>query len=328
MDRCIPQEPIGVPEGYPETLPPNEVDRRFRALLGDTAIPTVPLELRVSDEALLPGGVVRQRVEYQVEPGEIVPALHLFRTDLPSDAPGLLSIHGHGGDDIFPVGKEFHAHPDADDPMQYSYAAALRGFRVLAPDALCFGERRASFGYASGFMDEIVAHAELCARRKSLMWKSVWDNSRALEALGQLGARSLSALGWSGGSTQAYLLAAVNPTVAATACLFSFTLLREQFYRYRAWHCLYHYLPGMVSAGIDFDQIVALVPPRRLFFAWGGLDAGTPESSYRAYVEAIRARCHRDALPDALTLHEDPTVGHEITPGMLDAALRFLSEAP
>ena len=53
------------------------------------------------------------------------------------------------------MGKEFHCHPDAKDPTQYSYLAALNGFKVIVPDAELFGERQSTFGYAKNFMSEI-----------------------------------------------------------------------------------------------------------------------------------------------------------------------------
>ena len=317
----IPEYLTGKPDGYPADISVPEINKRFRMLLGEFETPSVPLNIRVTSETELPGGIVRQRIEYSVESGEIVPALHLFRKDLPDNAPGVLSIHGHGGDDIFPVGKEFHCHPNPDDPMQYSYIAALAGFRVLAPDALCFGERQAKWGYSTKFFDEIAAHAELTGRSKSLAWKSVWDNSRAIEALESLGCTSIGAIGWSGGSTQAYILASVNPKVKASACFFSFTTLRHQFYQYRVVHCLYHYIPGMIKAGIDWDQVVSLITPRKIFLGWGALDEGTPEPEYRAFCAAIRLRNE-----NSLTVFEAPDKGHEITMSMLQNAIQFLKE--
>jgi dienelactone hydrolase len=323
----IPKDFVNKPQGYPEDLPAEEVRRRFLRLLGPFKTPSVALEPRVTEEVELEGGVVRQRLEYSVEPSERVPAYHLFHRDLPADAPGVLSIHAHGGEEIFPVGKAFHCHPDPRNPMQYSYRAALAGFRVLAPDSLCFGERCTPYGHARFFFDETNTHAELTGRGKSLAWKSVWDNSRAVEVLQHLGASSIGCIGWSGGSTQSYILAAVNETVNAAACFFSFTTLRHQLYQYRGCHCLYHFIPGMIQAGIDWDQVVALTAPRKLFLAWGALDEGTPEPEYRAYVEAIRARCQNESLPPSVATLEDKERGHELTEAMLSSALTFLRES-
>lgn len=315
----IPENFIGKPDGYPAVLTAAQINKRFRQLLGEFETPSVPLNIQVTEETELPGGIIMQRIEYCTEPGEIIPALHLFQKDLPANAPGLLSIHGHGGDNIFPVGKSFHCHPEPDNPMQYSYIAALAGFRVLAPDALCFGERQAKFGYSKNFFDEIATHAELTGRGKSLAWKSVWDNSRAIEALEALGSNSIGAIGLSGGSTQAYILASVNRKVKASACFFSFATLRHQFYQYRCCHCLYHYIPGMVTAGIDWDQVVSLIPPRKIFLGWGAKDAGTPEPMYKAFCDAIRSRNEQ-----SLAVFEDFDTGHTITMPMMQSAIQFL----
>ena len=325
---AIPPEPIGKPEAYPDTtLTPAEVRKRFLLLLGPFRRPSVPLNVQVTAEETLAGDIVRQRLEYDVAPGERVPAYHLFRRGLATAAPGVLAIHSHGGEPTFKIGKEAQAQPDALDPNQYAYRAALAGFRVLAPDALCFGERQAKWGYATFFMDEVNVHAELCARGQSLAWKSVWDNSRALEVLNGLGARRIGAIGHSGGSTQSYLLAAVNPAVAAAVCFYSFCTLRHQFYQYRLCHCLYHYLPGMVKAGIDWDQVAALAAPRPLFLGWGDRDEGTPEVMYRAFVTAVQQRCATEGLPPSVTVHEEKECGHRITEGMLTHALGFLDRA-
>lgn len=322
----IPEDLIGKPDNYPAEITASEIDKRFRQLLGEFETPSVPLNIRVTDETELPGGVVRQRIEYCVEPGEIVPALHLFRKDLPEHVPGILSIHGHGGDNIFPVGKDFHCHPDRDNPMQYSYIAALSGFRVLAPDALCFGERQATWGYSTKFFDEVAAHAELTGRGRSLAWKSVWDNSRAVEVLEALGCVSVGSIGLSGGSTQAYILASVNRKLKAAACFCSFATLRHQFYQYRLCHCLYHYIPGMVKAGIDWDQVVSLIPPSKIFMGWGALDAGTPEIMYRSFISAIEARCKNEFFDKSVYFYEETAKGHEITMPMLESALDFLRQ--
>lgn len=318
----IPKGFTGIPKGYPEKISRDEIEKRFKSLLGEFEEPSCPLNLHITDEVELNGGVIRQRMEYEVEIGEIVSAFHLFKKDLPEGAPGILSIHSHGGEGMFPLGKSFHCKPDASDPTQYSYITALQGFRVLAPDSLCFGERHAQWGYSTCFFDEICAHSELTSRGKSLAWKSVWDNSRAIEALEQLGSCSIGTIGWSGGSTQAYILASVNKKVKAAACFSSFMTLRHQFYQYRLAHCLYHYIPGMMKAGIDWDQVVSLIPPRKIFLGWGAKDEGTPEPMYRAFYDAAKLMDEK-----SLTVFEGHNLGHELTMPMLTSALAFLRQS-
>lgn len=218
----IPDKMVKQLENYPKNLPYSEIKKRFLKILGEFEKPSAALDFKVTEEKELDDIVCCQRVEYNVGGQERVPALHLFRKDISADAPGVLSIHGHGGDQVFPVGKMHNCIPDRNAPGKYSYHTALAGFRVLAPDALCFGERQSAFGHARNLFDEINCHAELCALGKSLAWKSVWDNSRAVEVLELLGAPSVGTIGHSGGSTQAYILAAVNEKVKAAVCLHSF----------------------------------------------------------------------------------------------------------
>ena len=101
-----PEHMIGKPDGYPEKLAVSEIAERFSRLLGKFETPVVPLNIKVTGETELPGGIVKQRIEYCGDAGEIIPALHLFRKGLPANAPGVLSIHAHGGDEIFLVGKD------------------------------------------------------------------------------------------------------------------------------------------------------------------------------------------------------------------------------
>jgi len=173
--------------------------------------------------------------------------------------------------------------------MQYIYIAALKGSRVLAPDALGFGERRTGWGYSSHFADEINLQNELTSRGRSLAWKSVWDNSRGIEVLEALGSETIGTIGWSGESTQTYILAAANRKVKAAACLFSFLTLRHQFYQFRLYHCFYHFIPGMMQAGLDWDQVVSLIPPRKIFMARGENDKGLPENNHEITMEMLEA---------------------------------------
>jgi len=321
----IPENFIGKPENYPEELELKEIKKRFFKILGEFKTPKVPHNVRIIEEKVVKGDIVKQKIEYYVDKDERVYAYHLFKKDLKKDAPGILSIHAHGGDEIFPLGKDYHCKEDPDDPNQYSYILALHGFRVLAPDALCFRERRTEWGYSKNFFDEINTHMELVSRGKSLCWKSVWDNSRAIEVLEFLGSKSIGSIGASGGSTQNYILASVNEKIKAAVCFFSFATLRHQFYQYRLCHCLYHYVPGMVKAGIDWDQVISLIPPRKIFFAWGSRDQGTPEIMYRSFVKSIEDRCKKENLPKSVFVYEED-VGHKITERMLSSAIRFLKE--
>lgn len=316
----IPDTLINAPENYPLDLSPEEVRKRFLEILSPFDHPAVPLNFKILSEENL-HGIIRQKVSYDVDEGETVTAWHLYRADLTPEAPAVLAIHPHGGNEIFPLGKDSCSQPEPEKQINYAYHAALRGFRVLAPDALCFGERSPKFGYASNFMYETNVHMELCAKNRSLCWKSVWDNSRGIEVLEFLGAKKINVMGHSGGSTQSYILAAANPKVQAVVCFASFMTLRHQFYQFQAWHSLYHYIPGMMSAGIDWDQVFATIAPRPVFMVHGTADAGTPEVVVNTFRDA-----YRKVSPEGVVVFREEGQGHKFTMDALQAALDFLCE--
>ena len=75
----------------------------------------------------------------------------------------------------------------------------------------------------------------------------------------------------------------------------------------------------MLQSGIDWDQVVPLIPPRKIFLAWGAQDAGTPVPMYRAFCDTIRLSDEK-----SFTVFEEPDKGHKITMPMLQNAIQFL----
>ena len=47
---------------------------------------------------------------------------------------------------------------------------------------------------------------------------------------------------------------------------------------------------------------------------------------YRAFVDAIEKRCENEGLEQSVFTYEEPEKGHEVTGGMLTAAIEFLKE--
>jgi len=147
------------PENYPDfSLTPQEARKRFLKLLGPLFPPPTPLNLRFEGQAYdLGNGLRRQRVLYDVEPGEAVPA-YLFLHEEDKPRPAIVTMHGYGSH--FPVGKDGVSMPNLSNLSAYAYRAAREGFVVLAPDAICFGERRTHCGYSQDFWYELIIAME------------------------------------------------------------------------------------------------------------------------------------------------------------------------
>lgn len=120
--------------------------------------------------------------------------------------PAVLTTHGHTGGVDGPTGYDRHGR---FGPAVQTRAAMLAraGAVVLTLDAFAYGDGIGQFGSA--------AHRTTTAMRVQL-----WNASRALdylEALPGVDARRLGVTGESGGGTQAILLSALDPRIAASA---------------------------------------------------------------------------------------------------------------
>jgi hypothetical protein len=94
-----------------------------------------PLEARVEERVDL-GDVVRERVSYNVEPGERAPAyLFVPRGLRPGERrAGVFAHHQHAGQ--FHLGKSEVAGLAGNPEQAYALDLARRGYIVLAPDAI------------------------------------------------------------------------------------------------------------------------------------------------------------------------------------------------
>ena len=172
--------------------------------------PPCPLEAEVS-EVVEPEGeaFTRERLTYQAEPGERVPAFLLVPVTATTDkpAPAITLCHQHAGQ--YSLGKSEPAGL-AGDPMHFTgVALARQGFVVICPDALCFEERETprkveDHYAASALVGAATAGAELSDEGglktgglkggdlerfeflryvvdgKSLAWKSILDVKRSV----------------------------------------------------------------------------------------------------------------------------------------------------
>src|SRR5688500_937923 len=82
---------------------PRLTRRQLRRLLG--RMPDwAPLDARVEERIELGGGILRERVTYQVEPGERVPAYLLLPCTPRPGRPAVLCLHQHAGQ--YELGKK------------------------------------------------------------------------------------------------------------------------------------------------------------------------------------------------------------------------------
>ncbi|MFD2082519.1 Dienelactone hydrolase family protein [Actinopolymorpha cephalotaxi] len=178
--------------------------------------------------------------------------------------------------------------------VQYAAELAARGFVVLAPDAIAFGERQAGHANARyrSAAEFFAAHPD-----GSVMAKMAFDVSRAVDLLHLLPQADASRIGCIGHSHGAYgtLFAMLaEPRIAAGVVSCGLNLLRRDPSPHRWWSQtaliprLGLYAPAVEQTPLDFHHWLALVAPRPLMVVAGTRDAIFPDLEEARWLDGVR----------------------------------------
>ncbi len=262
------------------------VDHALRQCIGSSLCKQrVPLELQVLDQEDLGEGLLMEKIHYQTEPGEFVPA-YLLRPHRPiGPLAGIVAFHGHGG--RYEVGKDgvIGRHERfASLGMGYGLQLARAGYVVLCPDSVCFGERRNPAGdrIPDIIYERIVTMREISAGG-SMVGKNIWDNMRAidvLQSLGYIDPERIGGIGLSMGSGMTFFTMMCDPRMKAGVAVCSMYTIRALF-ELKLLHCYMNYIPRMIEAGLEMYDIFPLIAPRALMLV-------NPTDSYEDPLEATR----------------------------------------
>jgi dienelactone hydrolase len=283
-----------------------------------------PLDLTTLDVTDVGGGLVREKVHYQVEPGEYVPAYILRPAKPIGPLAGIVAFHGHGGK--YHVGKDGVVDPKGEFSsvgMGFGLEFARAGYVVLCPDSVCFGERRNPYPqrWPDFFWERIVAMRETgsggCMARKN-----VWDNMRAIDVLQSLpyvdGDR-IGGCGLSMGSGMTFYTMMWEPRLKVGVAVCSMYTLKV-LYGQPLMHCFMNWIPRMVTEGLEMYDVFPLIAPRPLLMVnpTDSFEDPLPETKelYEKSRWAWQDRGAGDAL--ALEIFEGK---HEFNPAMRQKSL-------
>ena len=182
-----------------------------------------------------------------------------------------------------PVGLDFV--PDERAGVYYAREMAEKGFTVLAPDAIAFGERQAGHRntkYHSA--DEFFsAHPH-----GSVMAKMAFDSARAvdlLEKLPEVRAKNIACVGHSHGAYGTLFAMVADPRITAGVMSCGVSLLRDDPSPDRWWRKtaliprLGYYADDLTRSPIDFHHWLALCAPRSIFVIGGTQDTIFPNQA-------------------------------------------------
>lgn len=288
-------------------------DHLLRCLGGPWPEPC-PLEPRLLGTTSADGYRI-ERIDYQVEPGDRVPALVLVpeRASPERPAAAVCVWHQHNGQ--WHLGKSEPAGLAGDPAQHVGVRLAREGYVVLCPDALCFEERQDAVLKNGDF--ERFEFLRLTVAGTCMAWKNILDMRRAVDYLcgrPDVRADKIGCFGHSMGSTHTWL---VGPWDERLACLVGNCCLPTYaaIERTKILHCFPNFIPGLSAHG-DTPDIAALIAPRPLLLSFGETDAGSPIAEVRRGIDTIAA-AYRDAgAADRFASFIEPGVGHALTPAM------------
>lgn len=250
------------------------------SLLGDLPWqhePALPRVIRTEEHE----DYTLQRLVFDLNGVEPVPALLLIPKQLKTPAPGLLFVHWHGG--MYDLGKE-QLLRGTDVQAAYAPVLAKLGIVTLAIDSWCFGERKHDNNGHEGEEDTFKL---MLWRGRTLWGMMLFDEFRALSYLAgraEVDTQRLGVFGMSMGSTKAWWLAALDPRIRLTIDLCCLTDYESLIAAHGlSGHGIYYYVPSLLKQ-FDTAGINELIIPRPHLSLNGRKDKLTPPAG----VEKIR----------------------------------------
>jgi dienelactone hydrolase len=264
-------------------------------------------------------GYDRLRIEYRAD-DQVIPAF-LLRPHSPSGAAVLIQ-HQHASQ--WHLGKSEVAGLEGDPLQAFGPPLARAGLTVLAPDSICFEERRP---HARGTdpgrgLDDRVAHLTAMSHRlvvgDTLMRRVLRDAMHAFSLmmhLPRVDPARAGTLGHSYGGNTVLFHAAVDARVrfagsSGAACSYRRKLQRGTGIE------LAEILPGF-AARYDVEDLLRAIAPRPLLLVSGAADR------YSEDADELE-RITRTSWPDGALTHVRDDGAHEMTQPRFDAIVEWI----
>ena len=301
-------------------------DRLLGCLGGDWPS-ACPLESEMEDRIQRDGYTI-EKVSYQVESNERVPAYVLIPAGVTPDspAPGIAVWHQHSNN--FALGKSEPAGLIGDPQHFTGVALAREGYMVFCPDALCFEERQDDVLRGADF--ERFLFLRYVVEGKCLAWKYILDMKRGLDYFcsrsdvleGQLGC-----FGHSLGSIFTWLL---GPWEERLQCLVGNCCLPtyDAVHRVRLLHGFSLFIPGLKRFG-DTPDIAGLIAPRPLHLNFGAADRLSPLPEVQTAMKTILQSYQEQGAEENFSYLIEEEAGHVFSEQMWEATRStFLKHLP
>ncbi len=284
----------------------------------DLNIQKVGEPVHVAGKNVGEGDYIRQKLTFDPEVGDRVPAWLLTPVTNVSKTPAMLCLHQTNN-----VGKDEPAGLGGLPSLHYAHELACRGYVCLVPDYPSFGEYRYDFKvqgkhYASGSM------------------KAIWNNIRAVDLLASLDvvdANRIGVIGHSLGGHNSLFTAVFDDRLKAVVTSCGFTPFHDYYGGKVAGWTSDRYMPRIRDVyennadkiPFDFYEVLAVLAPRGCFSNSPIRDDNFDVGGVRkAYAKASEVYKLFDANSQ-LVLHT-PDCAHDFPEPMRQAAYAWLDQ--
>lgn len=247
---------------------------------------------------------IRRTVQYQVEPGDRVPAYLLIPVGYPLPRPAVLALH-----QTVSQGKDEPAGISGSPDMAYGLELVRRGYVVLIPDSITAGER-----VASGETPYVTTGFDLSHPDWSAMGKMLWDHQRGidyLQTVEEVDQNKIGVIGHSLGGYNALFLAAFDERIKVVAASSAYTRIQTDPGK-EGWSRLggFVHFPKLrpyvepsstLQMPWDFQNVMALIAPRPLYQSFGLNDQIFTNIATVAQIERVVLPFYFQASGDLVT---------------------------
>ncbi len=267
----------------------------------------------------------RRRVIYEARDGDSIPAFLLVPKGLRKPAPAVLVHHQHNGERH--IGKSEVGGLIGDPLQAFGPALAEKGFIVLAPDSICFEDRRTGCTGTDPHPDDWLQHYNEMSYRllrgDTLMRKVLEDAETAVSLLASfdiIDPSKIGILGHSYGGNTVLFQAALDERVQY-ACTSGAACSFRNKMRHATGIEMAEVLPGVLDR-FDIDDLLKLTAPRPTLIVSASDDQYSRDAD-----EMVRlaSPAYLDARAPAALQHARYQGGHALTRERFDYILGWLA---
>ncbi|MBM7581919.1 dienelactone hydrolase [Caldicoprobacter guelmensis] len=269
----------------------NDLKKVFIECLGGLPEGKVDLNPQIVEQKEL-DDYVRQRVVFNTLEDLEMLAYVLIPKNIKGKLPAVVACHGHGYGSKDIVGLNFDGSEKTGDiGYQKNFAVELvkRGFLVIAPELIGFGDRTLEEDAAKAYKGESSCYKisiNLLMMGKTMAGIRVYEVMRTIDYLlthSEVDPDRIGCMGISGGGLVCAFTSALDERIKAAVISGYANTFKDSVMS--IYHCIDNFIPGIIQYA-EMPDIIGLIAPRPLLIESGTQDPIFPiEATRKAFAK-------------------------------------------